>query len=248
MKPIPVLGIPHYNRPDLLDRCVASIDYPVDKLVIVQNGKNSDFPHDLLWAHKNVAKEIIHIKHPNAGVAGSWNEIIMLFPSPWWMLVNNDIQFTPGDLEKMAGASWEGHEKYAALFGNHGHSFFAVTKRGIRNVGVYDPNLRPAYFEDNDWMWRCKCVGETTIDVPGVNAIHGEQVRGHMEGSRTINASPQLANENARTFDNNYRYYVAKTGGPPGQEKFLHPFNNPELRWNYLSYDPDICERQQWSI
>ncbi len=35
---IPILAIPVLNRGDLLLRCIRSIDYPVGKLVIVNNG------------------------------------------------------------------------------------------------------------------------------------------------------------------------------------------------------------------
>ncbi len=103
MRPIPVLGIPHYNRPDLLARCIASIDYPVDKLVIVYQGKEHhiDCRDGAFVGAPDCVKETILISHPNAGVAGAWNEIITLFPAPYWMISNNDIQFAPGDLKRM---------------------------------------------------------------------------------------------------------------------------------------------------
>lgn len=246
MNSIPVLGIPHYNRPDLLLRCIQSIDYPVDKLVIVQNGKDEDMPN--VFALPSHVKQYVHIRHPNTGVAGSWNEVIMLFPAPWWMLVNNDILFTPGDLERMSRATWTFKDEHAILFGNHACAFFTITKRGVKNVGLFDWALRPAYYEDNEWMWRLKCVGETYTNIENINSIHGENVNGVMHGSRTINATPQLLNENSRTYDNNHRYYVAKTGGEPGQEKFTHPFNNPAIPLNYLPYDPEIWEQQQWKV
>ena len=92
---IPVLGIPYYNRKDLLLRCVASIDYPVETLVVVQNGNEDlEMGIGICLLNPHLAKtRLVHIKHPNAGVAGAWNEIIKLFPARWWMLVNNDIEF-----------------------------------------------------------------------------------------------------------------------------------------------------------
>jgi GT2 family glycosyltransferase len=246
MKPIPVLGIPHYNRPDLLERCVESIDYPVSKLVIVQNGEDRDFPLAVLLK-EDVAEKIIHIKHPNVGVAGSWNEIIMLFPSPWWMLVNNDIQFTPGDLEKMAKAA-EANPDAGHIYGNHGASWFVVTEHCIRTISLFDFNLRPAYLEDSDHAYRCDLAGLKRITIPDCNAIHGEQVRGHMEGSRTVNATPQLQMENSRTHGNNFNYYRRKWGGVNEQETFKHPFNNPNLPLWAIQYDPDHAAQQQWRV
>lgn len=119
--PIPVLGIPHFNRPDLLLRCLASIDYPVEHLVIIQNGEHKDMPPLVSVNHAlehlppdfkvgqsvenyvRPVKQLTVIQHPNAGVAGAWNEIIKLFPAAWWLISNNDIEFAPGDLGRLAG-------------------------------------------------------------------------------------------------------------------------------------------------
>uniref|UniRef100_A0A7S1NG47 Uncharacterized protein n=1 Tax=Eutreptiella gymnastica TaxID=73025 RepID=A0A7S1NG47_9EUGL len=40
--PIPVLGIPVFSNSDLLLRLLASIDYPVSRIVIVHNGKHPE--------------------------------------------------------------------------------------------------------------------------------------------------------------------------------------------------------------
>jgi len=249
MKPIPVLGIPHLVRPDLLLRCVKSIDYPVDKLVVTQNGKDEDFPQDLKQHTPACVKEFIHIKHPNAGVAGSWNEVIMLCPAEWWLLSNQDIQFAPGDLEKMANAAWENHERVSILCAkDFGHALFVHTKRGVTMLGLYDHSFYPAYLEDCEMMWRLGCMGEAWIDVPGIKATHGEDVNGVMHGSRTINSSDKLAAENSRTHGNGYSYYAEKTGGMPGQEKFKHPFNNQNLPFNCLAFDPVRRAMNQWKI
>jgi GT2 family glycosyltransferase len=240
---IPVLGIPFFNRPDLLLRCIASIDNPVKTLVLIENGGEPlpEIPPNPMVERISVCK------HPNAGVAGAWNEVIMLYPSPWWMLVNNDIQFTPGDLAKMSAMAWHDCEEAGLILSNQSFSFFIITRRGVANAGLFDPMIHPAYYEDNDAAWRMNCAGEKTIEVP-TSAIHGELVNGVMHGSRTIGASDKLRNENSRTFDANGRYYAAKTGGYPGHEKFKHPFNNPNIPINYVRFDPEVRAEQQWSL
>lgn len=247
MKPIPVLGVPVLNRPDLLSRMVASIDYPVKNLVFIDNAnrENSEI-NQVIEEAKKIIPHTFHCSHPNAGVAGSWNEIIMLFPAPWWMIVGSDIQFTPGDLAKMANESWREHERVACLFANHGHSFFCITKRGVRNVGLFDPNIYPAYCEDCLWSWQAKQTGEVCVDVQGVNSVHGELVNGVMHGSRTVNSDPKITPQNCRTHGLNFGYYTCKTGGMPGKEIFKKPFNNPGYPINAIVYDPDIRERNQW--
>lgn len=234
---IPVLGIPHYNRPDLLLRCLRSIDHPVRELVIIQNGPDSEMPRHI---EVPMARNVTVVRHPNSGVAGSWNEIIKLWPAPWWMLVNNDIMFSPGDLKAMADEKWR-TENVAALYGNHGASFWIVTANGVKRVGLFDENLYPAYLEDCDWSYRMKLIKMEHVDVPGVCAVHGEE--GH--GSCTIMSNEQVRAENHRTHGNNFRYYLAKWGGNNGEEKYLMPFNLP-VPVTYWSFNPEFRAEQQW--
>lgn len=231
MKNIPVLGIPYYNRPDLLRRCLASIDYPVDRLVVVDQGPT---PLDLGgWRkfldplpHLSVVDWILH---PNAGVAGAWNEIVKLFPAPWWLLVNNDIQFAREDLRKLS-AEVRRHGAAAGLYySNHGASCFALTDACIAKVGLFDENLYPAYLEDCDYSHRLKLAGVRAVSVPGLGAIHGDGVDAAdgTKGSQTIMSDPDLRRRNGITHGHNFEYYRAKWGGNNGEEKYDAPFNNP---------------------
>lgn len=242
---VPVLGVPYYNRPDLLDRMVRSIDFGVDRLVIVDNSPMG-MPPFTMAAHGAIESWVNEkhvIRHPNAGVAGSWNEIIKLFPAPWWMLVNNDIQFSPGDLQKMAEAAHKRGALVASFFGNHGHSFFIVTRLGIERVGLFDENIYPAYLEDCDWMRRLKLTDEIYIDVEGVSAVHGDKT---LTGSCTIQSDERLRELNGRTHGGNFQYYRQKWGGNNGEETFKTPFNDPHWPLWAWEFDPHRRERQQW--
>jgi len=241
---IPILGIPHYNRPDLLLRCLRSIDHPIDTLVIIQNGPDDQMPTrtEIRDALVSVAKRVELICHPNAGVAGSWNEIIKLFPAPWWMFVNNDIQFTPDDLSKMARLAPE-FQGAGMIYGNHGASWFVITDLGVEKVGLYDENIFPAYLEDCDWARRADLLGVRRFDIPDVHAIHGD---GQLTGSCTINSDPLLASENARTHGLNFKYYRAKWGGNNDQETFTHPFNDPNHPLTMWHFHPAIRRANQW--
>jgi len=254
MKPIPVLGIPHYNRPDLLARCVASIDHLVETLVIVNQGPEPVSVNRLLDGLRVLPFQLITIEHPNAGVAGAWNEIIKLFPgrSPaanmWWLISNNDIEFAPGDLGKMAGEISNPkyqipNEPLALAYGNHGASWFGITAAGVDAVGLFDENFYPAYLEDCDWSWRAKLAGARLADVPDVHARHGDEV---LPGSCTINSDQRLALNNMRTHGGNFQYYREKWGGINGQELFKTPFNRPGLPVTCWTFDPHRRAEQQW--
>ena len=280
MNPIPVLGIPHYNRPDLLARCIRSIDYPVENLVLVQQGPESTElclePQStgstvIFGWSREFSKQVngrdvfkigmvdhgfcsapigaIHcIRHPNAGVAGAWNEIIKLFPSPRWMIVNNDIEFAPGDLRKMEHfiAGYTSDNRPGIFYGNHGASWFSITADCVEKVGLFDENLHPAYLEDCDYSRRCDLLGMPRANVPDCHAVHGlaPDGRDQSKGSCTVNAAPDLAALNSRTHAGNFAYYERKWGGRNGEEKFKTPFNGmhwPVWAWKF---DPDLRKRQ----
>ena len=255
MKPIPVLGIPHYNRADLTARCINSIDYPVDKLVVVLQGPENEsldsmFLKDVV-VFQDCIKELVVIRHPNAGVAGAWNEIIKLFPAPWWLISNNDIQFAPGDLPKLAefleieSVNDGLHPTAHMVYGNHGASWFAITAHGIATAGLFDENIFPAYLEDCDMSRRFDLLGLRRCDVPDVHAIHGDAER-NIKGSTTVHSDPELRKKNHRTHGGNFDYYRLKWGGVNEQEKFKTPFNDPNWPLWAWRFDPAFRAEQQW--
>ena len=269
MKSLSVLGIPHYNRPDLTARCIESIDYPVDKLVIIRNGPLDMFPmqHVAMILTRTevgshyitrvggIIKSLVLVEHPNAGVAGAWNEIIKLFPAPWWLISNNDIAFAPGDLAKMVDfveriktcrASGPEPESWPdMIYGNHGASWFAITAHGIVTAGLFDENIFPAYLEDCDMSRRFDLLGLHRCNVPDVHAVHGDAER-NITGSSTIHSDSALRECNARTHGGNFDYYRAKWGGINEREKFTTPFNDPNWPVWAWRFDPARRAEQQW--
>lgn len=234
MKPIPVLGIPVVNRADLLHRCIRSIDYPVESLVIVNNGEDRGVAallEQLLYEHDYgfypfVERFETYKPAHNLGVAGSWNWIIASHPAAaWWELVGNDIQFTRGDLAKIS-AFVESHLDYVTMPANWGHSLFAVTRAGIEQIGWFDENYYPAYSEDQDHMYRVKLAGAKWQDVPDIHAVHGEPP---LWGSSTVWSDQKLLAKCRAFQPANLEYYKAKWGGHPGREEWTHPYDNPSL-------------------
>jgi GT2 family glycosyltransferase len=255
---IPVLGVPILNRGDLLLRLFHSIDYPVDTLHVVIN-YTGNIPDNSVTEAVTLIRDAINADHPfvkhltseggmlynskkrvvsnNLGVAGSWNHLIKSHPeASFIMLVGNDIQFSPGDLEKfdtfMSGLTTEQRNTKGITCGNHGYSCFAVLPETITNVGYFDENIYPAYLEDCDYSWRCKLASVHNNDVPDTHMIHGEAPNW---GSSTIYSNNDYRNKNGVTHGRNFEYYRKKWGGNNGEEKFRIPFNDPTMRiqqWN----------------
>lgn len=213
---IPVLGIPVLNRPDLLQRCLASIDVDVDRLVLIDNGGVTDDLPEQYWP-------AVTIPPSNLGVAASWNFIIRTTPAaPWWCLVNADVEFAPGDLARLADVMADPSARVACLveFGA-----FGINAACVDRVGWVDESFVPIYCEDIDYRYRCRLAGVPVVDVPS-GATH--------VGSVSYRSDPERAAHNARTYPLNVAYYEAKWGGPMGRETYRSPFNRggPVSEWH----------------
>lgn len=243
---IPVLGVPILNRGDLLLRLFNSIDYPVERLHIVINYTENvpdtsvteavDIIHKAIGTHPFVSKLTTEggmlrakdgrVISNNMGVAGSWNHIIKAHPQEEYiLLVGNDIQFTPGDLEKFDKfmRAIPDRANKGITCANQGYSCFAILPETIEKVGYFDENIYPAYLEDCDYSWRCHLAGADCSGVHDVHLIHGEAPNW---GSSTIYSNEDYRFKNGHTHGKNFEYYRKKWGGNNGEEKFNHPFND----------------------
>lgn len=197
---IPVLGVPVLNRGDLAERMLGSVDLAVAETLVILNG-NADETRSHLKGHQ------VTFIDPgfNLGVAASWNFVVRARPAaPWWLIVNADIEFGVGDLERLADAMDNPGPRVACLYE---FGAFGINAETVDTVGWFDENFHPIYFEDNDYRRRCHLAG-----VPVVNLIS----RTRHDNSATIASG--YARHNDRTFPRNGDYYAAKWGGPPGQE------------------------------
>jgi len=206
---ISVLAIPVINRPDLLRACLASIDEPIERLIVIDNSGTG--------ALGDVASEVrpdaLIVDPPsNLGVAASWNLAIKTTPdAPWWCIANADTAFGPGDLarlsDEMRGSRWVGI--------NGDWRAFGLTARAVELAGFFDESFAPIYCEDADYEYRCDLAGVERYFIDG-GATH--------EGSAAIRSG--FAAENARTYPANLDYYQRKWGGHlRGGERFTSPFD-----------------------
>jgi hypothetical protein len=257
---IPMIGVPIINRGDLLRRMVASIDYPVGLLVILVNEHPVKVQEDVEQAVRDLMFDSVAGKYPfigevrimrnaasrNLGVAASWNLLGRFSVGlPYCIFVGNDIQFAPGDLKKMRRATMERLD-HVMLFGNWGHSFFAITELAWKLVGDFDENIYPAYLEDCDHSRRLNLLGAKAFNVQEIKSIHGDtdscEVRD--QGSCTIRSDAEMLRRNAITHGNNFLYYEKKWGGINDHEKYTNPFNDPTWPVNVWHKDPELAKAQ----
>jgi GT2 family glycosyltransferase len=190
---IPVMIVPVLTRPELLYRLVSTIDHPVGHLLIIDNG---DVVGDPPAALANVEKVSVIRLPSNVGVAAAWNWGIKLTPhAPWWMIVNFDVTFPEGALERFAAIQTGGLVLSAAA---PPWSCFAVHDETVAHVGLFDEAFYPAYWEDIDYERRVRAAG-----IP----VTQTDIHVHHDNSSTITSIP---NRNAETFAANQRHYHDK--------------------------------------
>jgi hypothetical protein len=171
----------------------------------------------------------------NLGVAASWNMVMKVTPkAPWWLIVNHDVWFAPGDLDRLAEAV-DPHE--AEIVHLLGFAAFAITRPALERVGYFDENFHPAYDEDLDYSRRCELAS-----VPRVTIASGI---GHV-GSATIYANELYRQANGKTHGLNDDYYKRKWGGhKEGGETFTTPFNAGGHLGDWR-LEPERLKEQAW--
>jgi GT2 family glycosyltransferase len=190
------LIVPVLNRYDLLQRMVDSIDIPLE-LLVLDNGDELEALKVPAW----VDARVLHLP-TNQGVAGSWNLGIKLLPfEPVWFFTSADTQYEPGALAKLAEAKTDEITLNASF---PYWQTFAIGEEVVRRIGLFDENIFPIYFEDNDYNKRATEAGITVthIDAPV-----------HHDNSSTINSDANLREQNSRTFQSNEQYFHSKTEG-----------------------------------
>jgi GT2 family glycosyltransferase len=197
---LPNLIIPILNRYDLLQRMLDSVDYPVQNLLIIDNGA-SEVEKDIILDLPAGVEHTTYLPMPsNLGVAASWNLGIKLFPlHNRWTFASNDMWFYPGELAKLAAAK----PTDLTLIKDfpHWHAF-TIGEQVVQRIGLFDEALYPAYFEDNDYLRRAAKhrLPITYLDIE----------TGH-DNSSTIQSDTRYRFRNSTTFKNNAQYYNLKT-------------------------------------
>lgn len=192
---IPVLGFATLTRHDLAERLLASIDYPVEHLVIVDNsGMQTWNPVKPEWVEK---MWLIRVPF-GLGLVGAWNLIVKSTPyAPYWVLVNDDAWFEVGSLKAIS----EDVDTEALNFLDIVPQWSAVVfgEGMIDKVGLYDERFYPLYFDDNDL--------ERRVDQAGIKK-KTIQAKVHHENSSTLKSG--FAHKNAVSYDNNAKLYASK--------------------------------------
>lgn len=209
------IGIPTINRADLLQETLEKYckDFPTTLIYVVDNGQQ----------YFNVTKITTNVRfisnNPNVGVAASWNQLCdaIFNGTPaaekcqHALILNDDIYLGKKE-EEVKKFIIENNVTLATTTGTW--CAFLLNNYIYNKVGLFDNNIFPAYFEDNDYAYRLQLSGYPHTSHEFLNP---EIYR----NSQTIAKDPSLNNN----FEKNRNYYIQKWGGEPYKETFLTPFN-----------------------
>jgi GT2 family glycosyltransferase len=213
---IPNMTVPVLNRYDLLVRMIASIDYPVKHLLVVDNGGGIES----LDKPDVVEKLTVWNMPANFGVAASWNLGIKAFRNDdVFFFASNDMTFEPGALKALGGATRDA-VTLSHLF-PHFHTF-AVGVDVVARVGLFDESFFPAYCEDIDFLWRCERAG-VPVNRPYIPTSH----------------------DNSSTIGSDQNFRSANTVTHPMNEQLLR-WKQVNMKAQALPFDVMRWRRHDW--
>ena len=213
---IPVLGFATLSKFDLAQRLLESIDYPVQKLVIVDNsGKKVWIPEP-----NDYVSELWTIRLPHGlGANGAWNLIIKSTPfAPYWVIPNDDSWFEPGALETIAHNV--DPEKFNFVDVNPKWSCVVPGEGAVRTAGLWDEVFHPIYYDDDEYEWRMNMLGVEFNYIPA---------KVHHNNSSTLHSGYQ--DKNQHTFSRNQKMFRDK----------VQKNNTKEIGWSL-----DIRRNNAW--
>jgi len=239
------------NRCDLLRQTIDSIDTQYDWDLLLHFVSEDPEIAEYISSGRiapDAENEFIHSIGYNIGVAHCFNEALYLGYEKgdydYVFLINSDIRFYPGDIDRMISLAEEYPDKalitVRGTHGKHGddwkhsHGLAAciLMPDAFREVGYFDENIFPAYFEDCDYFYRVRHArgDEITNEHSSLENVENPLVaslltgKTHHEGSSVIYSDRRILKLNSFFFNGNKDYYIAKWGGENDHEKYRIPF------------------------
>ena len=258
---IPVLGVLVCTTTKWIEKQIQSIDFPIENYIIINNNENFLAEKlDILVSKGNKFIKNLKVYHMpyNLGCAEGWNTIIKSFLfSPYWVIVNDDVSFTPGFLKELHETALENQdaglihgnpckENFLTKFGSF--DMFLIRDWVIKDFGLFDTNFYPAYQEDYDYIFRLRNSSVKIINQLNHKYYHGDTFDYYKSGQNTKKFSNKLSNKLIDIRYKNYNYFYKKWNICPEwidensvNDIYKYPFNNPANKLSMISYDIEFA-------
>lgn len=190
--PIPLISVSmNTDVRNYTIRMIKSIDYPVNHLVIQVGNSDKSIVDKIVRGLKehelvngNVKRMSINTLPYNPGSAKGFNYgLHRIHPgnNSWVLVINNDISFFPGILKRIARNvehSFLHDPKFGVGFTSlccgGEWSAVAFTGRLVDEIGYFDENFYPAYYEDDDYAIRIHYSSYHAVRFNNTPLLHGE--------------------------------------------------------------------------
>ena len=236
--------IPAFSNADNIKNCLDSIiksnDDIFDLTILLYNNSNKQENIDVCkeYAFEYNFIQLLDIRC-NRGCSLTWNDAIEYVyhtnPNSYssLIIVNDDIQFLEDSFVLFVNNALANPDVPVITSGDisaDGYSVFSYSRAAYEKVGFFDENIRPAYFEDADFVSRIEKLNLKKMEYK-INILH--------KGSASI------PNNDLRwEFDNIHlprtkSYYHSKWDNPVMHigypTNYIWPFNRKEEKYR-ISY------------
>ena len=263
-KSIPVLGTLVCTTTKWIEKQLESIDYPIENFIIINN--NTEYLSEKLdkivsKGHKFIMNLKVYHMPYNLGCAEGWNTIIKSFVhSPYWVVTNDDVSFTPGFLKELHYKALENYDvglihgkpcylNYLEKMGSF--DLFLIRDWVVKDYGLFDVNYYPAYFEDFDYMFRLLNKPVKIINKLEHKYYHGNTFDYNISGGNTAKYSDKLSYKLINIRYKNFYYFFKKWNICPEsitsdniKNIYQYPFNKSQNSLS-LTYDIDFIREKQ---
>jgi len=230
---IPNLGFLTYTNPDRGMHLLQSIDCAVENLVVINNGRlPGETWAESAEANSHIKSVIVHTQE-NTGVATGWNRIIESRPKgPYWIILNDDIELSPGELDRFNSDLIGTDDSIAVCtVAPAGLALMGVKRNAVECLGRFDENFWPCYFEDVDFLKRVTASRRFELATfPGYSSRHS------MGGLASVRGMQNCIEENERYFKEKWPTPENPWAHPWGGEKLSHWHLDLERRARLVGY------------
>jgi GT2 family glycosyltransferase len=195
------LIVPVLNRYDLLNRMIESIDHPIERLLIVDNGWGirSDGEGPICTNPMVQNFDVINM-YSNLGIAPAWNLGVKNYPfEEVFYFTSNDCVFEPGTLAKLESESAPDTVTVSEMWPHW--QLFSVGEKVFEACGLFDEAIFPMNFEDDEFEWRVTSMG-FEVRKANLPMVH--------DGQMTFKSNNHYAQRNSSTYQANELYFKTK--------------------------------------
>jgi GT2 family glycosyltransferase len=183
--------------------------------------------------NKNIEKIDISYHPSNLGCSPSWNYHFKQYPyAEFFIKADDDDEFSPNDLRDMVDEIEKG---CGIVFFDNGptkYTCFGITRETLKIVGLFDENLWPANFEDDDYNIRLKLANIKEV-------IIARSIKHVGSGSSRNLNDHRIEHQKLVEFIKTTQEYFNKKWGDRYPNNYQYPFNDKNNKITNIDYNFD---------